>query len=134
MLPRKLKKAMGELEALAENRTEGASKSFHVAGVYFKGKLVAVGYNSYKSHPMQKLWSRNKESIFLHAEVAVIIKALRVLTQQELSKSTLLVARKGKTKKLITSKPCMGCMKLIAEIGFSSVRYTTEEGWKVLEV
>lgn len=108
----------------------GASRSNHVAGVVFKGRLVCVGRNSYKSHPYQRRFGRNSESIFLHAEVEASIKALRLLSEGQLRKSSLVVARRHRSGALANSRPCVGCQRLIADLGYKRLHFTTEEGWR----
>jgi deoxycytidylate deaminase len=103
----------------------GAAKV--AAAVLYKGRVVAIGVCRYKSHPYQKQFGRDHHSIYLHAEVDVLIKAKRRLTPSELSKSTLLVARVKSIKGEYVAglaKPCEGCQRAIRELGVKNVIYT----------
>ena len=38
------------------------------AAIVFRNRIVSVGLNSMKSHPMAAKYSKNKHAIFLHSE------------------------------------------------------------------
>ena len=65
------------------------------AAIVYKGKIISVGWNSYKTHPLQKHYRRNPLSTFLHAEIDAIIKAKR--TGVDLSECVLYVMRVKKS-------------------------------------
>jgi len=97
------------------------------AGVVYRNRLVAVGKNSYKSHPMMTRFGKNPEAIYLHAEVDAIKNALRVLSLQELEKSDILVVRvkkDGHDYKTCLAKPCDGCMRAIQTFNLRQIFYT----------
>lgn len=97
------------------------------AGVVYRNRLVAVGKNSYKSHPMMTRFGKNPEAIYLHAEVDAIKNALRVLSLQELEKSDILVVRvkkEGHDYKTCLAKPCEGCMRAIETFNLRQIFYT----------
>jgi tRNA(Arg) A34 adenosine deaminase TadA len=97
------------------------------AGVVYKNRLVAVGVNSYKSHPLMSKFGKNPEAIYLHAEVDAIKNALRVLSLQELEKSDILVVRvkkDGHDYKTCLAKPCEGCMRAIEAFNLRNLYYT----------
>jgi tRNA(Arg) A34 adenosine deaminase TadA len=97
------------------------------AGVVFKNRLVAVGVNSYKSHPLMSKFGKNPEAIYLHAEVDAIKNALRVLSLQELEKSDILVVRvkrDGHDYKTCLAKPCEGCARAIEAFNLRNLYYT----------
>lgn len=97
------------------------------AGVVYRNRLVAVGVNSYKSHPLMSKFGKNPEAIYLHAEVDAIKNALRVLSLQELEKSDILVVRvkrDGHDYKTCLAKPCEGCMRAIEAFNLRNLYYT----------
>ena len=109
------------------------------ACVVHKGKIVSFGLNRLKSHPFQLLYGKNKDALFLHAEVDAIYRATKKLDSAELAKSTLYVARlkrahsihKGFVNGL--ARPCVGCARCIATFGLKRVIYTTEQSFEVVE-
>ena len=46
------------------------------AAIVQKNNIVSIGVNSRKSHPFQKKYGKNDDSIFLHAETDAIKNAL----------------------------------------------------------
>lgn len=110
-------KIMDELFQLAKNRPK-ISGARIVSAIVLKNKIIAYGFNQKKSHPFQKKYSKNKDCIYLHAEVDAIKNALREVPSEVLSKCTIYVARAKKASRngpyvLGTSTPCSGCMKCI---------------------
>jgi tRNA(Arg) A34 adenosine deaminase TadA len=109
------------------------------ACITYKGKVVSFGLNRLKSHPFQLLYGKNKDSLFLHAEVDAIYRATKRLDTHELSKSTLYVARVKRASSVDAgfvnglARPCVGCARCIATFGLRKVVYTTEQGFDIVE-
>jgi len=110
------------------------------AAVVYRNKIVSVGMNSMKSHPMAAKYGKNEHAIFLHAEVAAIKNALRELDVDDFSKCDIYITRVKKekpfTKKFVwgLAKPCPGCERAIAEFGFRRTIYTCDDGnYEVIE-
>jgi len=109
------------------------------AGIVYKKHLISSGVNSYKSHPMMSEDNgyRNGQ-IYMHAEVAAIRNALRLITPQQLSKCSIYIVRVKRphinSKKWIhgLAKPCPGCASLIASFGIENVFWTEDES-KILD-
>lgn len=105
----------------------GAAKI--AAAIVYKGRIISIGICSYKSHPLQRKYGRNEHSIFLHAEIDAISKAIG---RVDLSKCSLYVVRMKwdgcKRTSLIEglAKPCEGCCKAIAAFGIRNVYWTKE--------
>ena len=101
------------------------------AAVVYKGRIISVGVNQAKTHPLQVKWNRNPLRSSLHAEVAAIIRSSRILNEDEIRRASIYVAR---SKKILgvespgLAKPCDGCLDLIVASGFNGVYYTTEDG------
>ena len=102
------------------------------AAIVYQNNIVSFGINSRKSCPFQKRFGKNEDSIYLHSETSAIKNALRLITLDDLTKSTLYICRVkyvDESKKRFIfglSKPCFGCSKAITEFGIKRVIYTTE--------
>lgn len=102
------------------------------AAIVYKNELVSIGTNRRKSHPFQKKFGKNSESIYMHAEISAIKEALKILTLQELSKSTLYICRmkfpSSVDKNMIygLARPCEGCMRAIVEFKINKVIYSLD--------
>ena len=87
------------------------------AAIYHKNKFVALGHNSYKTHPFQARFGRHVDCIYLHAETDVIKNALKYLDIHTIKKSSLYVARikwlDGNKKEMVQglARPCSGCQR-----------------------
>ena len=104
-----------------------------VSSVVYKRRVVSFGVNSLKTDPFQDRFKKNDQSIYLHAEVAAIKKALKRIDLDDLRKCDMFVARvKRKGPKpnepyiAAMAKPCAGCARCIAEFGIRNVYYTSE--------
>lgn len=94
------------------------------AAVVYKGRIVDVGFNSKKTHTMQKGFNQMKP--FLHAETEAMIRASKKLGSLE--KCYLVVVR---TKKdgvggkdiLGISKPCESCQMAMKKFGINKAYY-----------
>ena len=113
----------------------GVNGRFKMAsGIVYRKHLFATGINSYKTHPwMCEERGYRPDQIYLHAEVDAIRNALRLITQDQLSKCDLYVVRvkrlNGKSNQWIKglAKPCPGCMATIANFGIKNVLWTHDE-------
>lgn len=110
------------------------------AAVVYRNRIISIGMNSMKSHPLQAKYSKNEHAIFLHAEVAAIKNALREMDVDDLSKCDLYITRVKKEKPFSNkfvwglSKPCAGCARAIAEFGLKRTIYTRDDGdYEVVE-
>lgn len=104
------------------------------AGIVYKKSLVALGLNSYKTHPLMLRYGKNDQSLFLHAEIDVIKNALKTLEVSDLEQCDLYVYRVKKaaqySPRWITglARPCSGCQRAIEAFGVRNVFYTTDHG------
>lgn len=109
-------------------------KRFHLGAIaVYKGIVLAKGFNSYKTSPLQKEYNKIKNydiegcKSTLHAESCCLgkIKNLDI----DFSKVTVFVYREHKDKTLALARPCISCRKLISDLGIHNVYYTTDNGW-----
>lgn len=117
--------------AIQNNNSQNRAKL--AASLVIRNEIISVGYNSYKTHPLQKRFSKNIEAIFKHAEVDCIINALRHVEPEDLEKATLYVHRVKKLTKDHKywsdgySEPCCGCKQAIEHFKIKRVVYSTDE-------
>jgi deoxycytidylate deaminase len=102
------------------------------AALVKSNKIMSIGINRKKTDPLQAKYGKNKESIFLHAEINCIKNALREYDVEDLKNATLYICRVKrsgqKTNKWVwgLAKPCEGCSRAIVEFGIKNVVYTTD--------
>ena len=97
------------------------------ACIIHRGDIVSIGINQKKTHPFQAQYAKNDEAIYLHAEVDAIKNALKVLSVEDLKKSTLVVCRLKADSSFGLAKPCIGCMRAIINFNLRDVYFTTNE-------
>jgi tRNA(Arg) A34 adenosine deaminase TadA len=126
-------KAFNMMEKIAQDVAPvGAARI--AAGVFRRNELIAVGVNSYKSHPFQVKFQRNSDSIFLHAETDAIKNALKRIDVEDLRYCSLIICRVKydsiQKNNLVwgLAKPCSGCMKAIISYNIRKVYYTCDNG------
>ena len=119
------------LEKVAIASTEDTPTKL-AAAVVMRNKIISIGVNQRKSHPFQKKYGRNDESIFWHAETDAIKNALKVIDVDDLTRCDLYIVRvkkpKPKSKEWVwgLAAPCDGCRRAIATFGIRNVIYTTD--------
>ena len=106
------------------------------AAIVYKNEIVSIGINQRKTHPFQAKYSKNEDSIFLHAETDAIKNALKNISVEDIYSSTLYVCRvKIENNKFIfgLAKPCCGCMRAISNFGINKVFYSLDrKGYTIL--
>lgn len=101
------------------------------AAIVYHKRIISVGVNSYKSSPFQVKFSKNKESIYFHAEVYAIKNALRNIDVDDFKYVDLLICRvkyfpEYKKYGFGLAKPCDGCLRAINTFNIRNVYYTGE--------
>jgi tRNA(Arg) A34 adenosine deaminase TadA len=102
------------------------------AAVVYKKTVISIGLNQMKTHPLQSEFGTNEDSIYLHAEIDAIRKALQIIDREQLRLCDMYVARVKKpypeTEFYVTglSKPCPGCLKAIRSFGIKNVYFTED--------
>lgn len=127
----KHQKYLGILFKLAQDVAPVASARIAAAVVY-RNEIVSFGVNQMKTHPFQNRFSKNSQSIFLHAETDAIKNALKYIDREELSKCSLYIcrAKNNDNKKFVfgLSKPCVGCMRAIATFDIKKCIFSCDDG------
>lgn len=120
-----MKKVMKKLKKLAEEH-EPTFRVRIVAAVVYKGRIVAIGKNQNKTHPVAAQYSKHRSAIYLHAEVDAINKAKRKL--KDLSKAEIYILRLKQDGTYGLCAPCEGCSRCIKDNGIKKITYTENEG------
>lgn len=128
------KRILEELRLMAED-TEPVRNARLAAAVAIRGKVIAFGRNSLRSHPFHQRYGKNEFSPYWHAETHAIFNSLKRVTLDELHKATLYVVRvkrpseRSRDWALAMAQPCRGCRRCIFDFGIPRVVYSTEGGF-----
>lgn len=96
----------------------------HVAFLVKSNKILHIGQNKKKTHPLIKHHPYHAGNVWLHAELDVILKS----TREDLFNYKLVVLRVNRKHELVFSRPCIGCQSLIRQFGISEVFYSDHNG------
>lgn len=102
------------------------------SAIVYRKEIIGLGVCRKHSHPLQKRFARNPESIYIHAEVDAIRNVLRKYSPKVLRSSTLIVVRQkflDNTKSCFVdglAKPCEGCQEAILYYKIPQVEWTTD--------
>lgn len=95
--------------------------SYKVGAALFRGsKLIALGWNSKKSHPR----NISKAGFSQHAEFYVFTG----LHKHSIQGCDLYIARITKKGKVSIAKPCVDCQNYLMTLGLHRVFYTDRQG------
>lgn len=122
MLAPKHEKRLRELCVIAADMS-AFDKNRHAAAIYLGNRLISVGVNQFKSHPLQARFGARADSIFLHAEIDALRNALKRVTEVDLQRATMYIARIRNGEPRL-SKPCDGCQRAINFFNISHVYWT----------
>ena len=100
---------------------------FHVAAIFQRNKILSIGQNSFKTHPLAKKFGHKGSC--QHSELNAIIK----YGMEDCSGLNMAVLRIDRRGKLNMSKPCYSCRKLIDHVLLRNIYYTNKRGeWEML--
>lgn len=99
-------------------------KHRHAAAIVYKNKIIAIGKNQDKTHPVQMEYQADGHKIYLHAEIDAIVKARKSHGTEFLKNCDIYVLRLTKGGSVSNSKPCAGCQKAIDAFKFKGVFWT----------
>lgn len=104
----------------------------------YKGKIIGKGYNSLKTHPIQKKYNAYRKGFTdisetchqnsMHAEVMCLLS----IKDKDIdwSKVQLYIYRKCIKRPHGIAKPCPACERYIKELGIGHVFYTLDEDFQ----
>jgi len=95
----------------------------HVAALFMKKRMLSLGVNKTKTHPLSFQLSGLQHKKYLHAEVDCLKNI-----EDNLRKCTLYVVRADRNGELAQSKPCKFCSAYIKEKGVGRVVHTINGG------
>lgn len=109
----------------------------------YKNKVIAVGYNTKKSHPYQKMLNKyrsqngrefdiNKRHNYLHSEINCLLNAKDLNINW--NKVYIFIYREDKNGNLAMCKPCSSCVKALKENKIKKVFYTDKNGYNYIEL
>jgi len=108
------------------NAEEFEHQQHMVAAITKKNDIIGVGKNQMKTHPFQAKFSRNPDSIYLHAETAALLDAIN--NGIDPTGGVMHVIRRLKNNTLGLARPCNGCMKALDAYGINKIVYSNELG------
>ena len=99
----------------------------------YKGKIIARGFNSEKTHPLQERYNKYREADEdnllpkLHADTRCLsyLKSMDI----DFKKVKLFIYRARKNQPYGMARPCNACMKAIMDLGIKEIYYTTDFGF-----
>ena len=120
--------------AFAFDKNSFPSKNLHLSFLIYKGRIISIGQNSKKTHPIN-LRNRkiSKEGVDISTFKGVCsewsaISKLKNLTNIPAHKCSLINIRINKNNDIRMSRPCCGCLSLLAFFDISNVFYSNEKG------
>lgn len=125
------KELMRCVTAISLSQPNGLGKRCnHIAIVTKRNRIISVGTNSDKTHPMAKTLKLARQTETMCAELAAALKI--GLSHKEglpdFRGLTMTVVRVGNNGELRMSKPCQGCQRMLAQCGFKRVMYSNGQG------
>lgn len=96
----------------------------HSSAIVYKGRVLAVECNQKRTHPLQKRFSRNENNIWLHSEIAAIVRVISLYGSTILKDCELYNLRLTGGGNIGISKPCASCQKAIDAFEIGSVLWT----------
>lgn len=88
-----------------------------------RGRVLSIGQNSYvKTHPIQMMHAKRvneQDKIFLHAEVAAIVKCKNLKDAH-----SMFIARWYKNGEPANATPCKVCMSAISSTNIKIINHT----------
>lgn len=106
--------------------------------VVYKNKVIGTGFNSSKTHPVQKEYNKlrfncEQSPHTLHSEIHALYPLMNDKSI-EWKKVHVYVYREHKDGVRAMARPCKSCMQLIKDLGIRYVHYTTEDGFATEEI
>jgi deoxycytidylate deaminase len=96
----------------------------------YKKQILSVGYNTNKSHPIQKEYNNFRELLGsnvnhkAHAEIICIHRATKLGI--DLSDCTLYIFRQHKDGTWAMAKPCIGCEQYIRDNNIRKIVFSSD--------
>lgn len=116
--------------SLAENASSFSDyKKCHIGCVaVYKNKVIAVGYNTNKTNPLQAEYNKYRDYTLppqkngIHAEMSCLIKIKDM--DIDFSKVIFYIYREDFNGNLAISRPCVACEHALRDYGIKHIHYT----------
>lgn len=105
-------------QAVKAAHLSGLRKYYVGAALFRKNRLVSIGWNVRKTHPLCPTQHSQ------HAEFNVMVG----LSKIDIDGATLYVARVGRNGKVCIAKPCRDCEHFLSLLGLDRIYYTNQQG------
>lgn len=130
-----------KLAKIASKFSDYNKKNIHIGSVLvYKNKIIASGWNSRKTNPIQYQYNKYREKIdngkrsfsadnhlpCIHAEMKCLIDTRDM--NIDWSKVSIFVYRESGNKTRMC-KPCPSCTKALKDRGIKHIYYTSEKGY-----
>lgn len=99
----------------------------------YQNRIIGIGYNCNKTHPIQKEFNRYRKIRYnnaitptIHAEMMCLLSIKNM--DLKWNKVSLYVFRSC-AKGYGMARPCAACMEAIKEFGIKNIYYTTDDGF-----
>lgn len=102
--------------------------------IAYKGTILAKGWNTNKTHPMQAHYNKyrfqQKGGHYFPEKCHAEMQALAKIKYLDIDYNDVhvYVYRQFKDGKYAISRPCPACMKAIRSLGINKIHYTTNDG------
>jgi deoxycytidylate deaminase len=96
----------------------------HFAFIIEKNKIRAIGWNAKKTHPQALKFGY--PWLYVHAELSAITRFEG--NPRELAKCICVNVRLNKDGKILQSKPCKSCLRMLAAFRLKEIFYTDDNG------
>ena len=107
-------------------KKSGRSSISRFACILDNGYTSIVGFNSYRSHPLQARSQRYicPEKIHLHSEISALVQLARMYDPKDWSSFKMYVARVYANGEPANAQPCQGCLGMIQEFNIKHLEFT----------
>lgn len=129
-------KKYAKFMAIAKSVSELSNFNKHKLGAIAvkQGVVVARGMNAEKSHPLQKLFNKNRidcsdDETRIHAELQMLNRLKAKFNKNECKKIEVYIFHVNNLGEQKMARPCAGCMDAIKQAGIRTIHYSTPDGF-----
>lgn len=124
-------KKLEEITRALEPIHRGKQRCFHSTFLIRKGKIVSIGWNSEKTHPINLKYNYlNRQGNSIGNQVGTHSEASALLRygQEDCSDCVVVNLRIDMNSKLNSAKPCSGCAHFLNQVGFKQLWASDSHG------
>lgn len=109
---------------LCDAAQESEFKHKHASCICHKGRVLSIGTNQRKTHPLQAKYSDKDARVWLHSEIDAIVQVINRHGAEILKDCELFNLRLTRGGNIGNSKPCEGCSRAIEAFEIGRVYWT----------